>query len=564
LARSQPGISQFLVSMPKHSSDSPSAPFADLAGQPHLSEELSDEGIPQLRFPEPFNCAEYFIDRHLAEGRGSKVAVQTLKREVTYAELLNNVNRFGNTLAALGIGRGERVLMVVNDCPEFFFLFWGAIKAGIIPVPLNALLRANDFAFLIQDSECAGLVYSSEFAGEVEGALRVCSWRPRVVLRTEGGEDTLTARARDASPELRPVPTRAQDDCFWLYSSGTTGRPKGVILAHADLPVCSHFYTVGVLGAEENDVFFSVARLFFSYGMGAAMAASLWVGGTSILDERRQTPQTVIEVFRRYAPTMFAAVPTFYVRMLAAGVLTKNDVPRLRACISAAEPLPPELYRLWLETTGVPILDAIGSTEVGYIYISNRIGDIRLGATGKPVRGYQVRIVDGAGNNVADEMPGRLMVKAQSMMKRYWNNPERTAKVLVDGWFDSGDIFRRDQDGFYVYCGRHDDMLKVSGRWVSPFEIESTLVEHPKVLEAAVVGRADENGLVKTEAWVVLKNSASASEPTAEEIRVFCRSKLAPYKFPKWINFVHELPKTTTGKIQRYKLRALKDNAGLR
>ena len=238
--------------------------------------------------------------------------------------------------------------------------------------------------------------------------------------------------------------------------------------------------------------------------------------------------------------------------------------PGCAACVSAGEPLPPELYRLWLETTGVPILDGIGSTEVGHIYISNRIGDIRPGSSGKPVRGYQVRIVDEAGNNVADEMPGRLLVKGQSVTKRYWNNPERTAKALVDGWFDSGDTFRRDQDGFYVYCGRRDDMLKVSGRWVSPFEIESTLVEHPKVLEAAVVGRADENGLVKAEAWVVLKNSASASEPTAEEIRVFCKSKLAPYKFPKWINFVHELPKTTTGKIQRYKLRALADNAGLR
>lgn len=535
--------------------------FASPAGPPPLAEELTDEGIPQLRFPEPFNCAEYFIDRHLPEGRGSKVAVCTLDRRVTYAELLDNVNRFGNTLTALGIGRSERVLMVINDCPEFFFLFWGAIKAGIIPVPLNALLRAKDFAFLIQDSQCAGLVYASEFADEVENALRICSWRPRVVLRMEGGEDALTARALDASPELKSVPTKAQDDCFWLYSSGTTGRPKGVILTHVDLPACAHFYTEGVLGAEENDVFFSVARLFFSYGNGVAMAAPLWVGGTTILDKRRQTPQTVMEVFRRYSPTMFAGVPTFYARMLAAGLLTKKDVPRLRRCTSAAEPLPPELYRLWLKTTGVPILDGIGSTEVGHIYISNRIGGTRPGTSGKPVRGYKVRIVDETGNDVAGETPGRLLVKGQSVTKCYWNDPERTAKALVDGWFDSGDIFRQDRDGFYVYCGRCDDMLKVSGRWVSPFEIESTLVEHPMVLEAAVVGRADEDGLVKTEAWVVLKNSAFASEPTAEEIRAFCRGKLAPYKFPKWIKFVHELPKTATGKIQRYKLRPLEGKA---
>src|ERR1017187_742271 len=262
---------QFLVPMPTHNLGNLSPSHANLAGPGHLYEELSDENIPQWRFPEPFNSAESFLDRHLAEGRGSKVAVRTLNRDVTYAELFDKVNRFGNALAASGIGRGERVLMVVKDCPEFFFLFWGAIKAGIIPVPLNALLRANDFAFYIRDSECAALVYSSEFAGEVEAALPACAWQPRVVLRMEGGGDTLTARACDASPDLRPVPALAHDDCFWLYSSGTTGRPKGVIHAHADLPACCQFYVVGVLGAEENDVFFSVARLFFSYGMGVAM-----------------------------------------------------------------------------------------------------------------------------------------------------------------------------------------------------------------------------------------------------------------------------------------------------
>lgn len=543
--------------MPMHSPGSFLPSFVSLVGQRQLCEELDDDGIPRLRFPETFNSAEYFIDRHIAEGRGGKVAVRTLKRDVTYTQLKYNVNTFGNTLTGLGIGRGDRVLMVVNDCPEFFFLFWGAIKAGIIPVPLNALLRASDFAFYIQDSECAGLVYSSEFAGEVEAALRACAWRPRVVLRMEGGEDALTARARNASSELRPFPMRARDDCFWLYSSGTTGRPKGVIHAHGDLPACCQFYVAGVMRAEESDVFYSVARLFFSYGMGVAMCAPLWVGGTTILDERRQTPQIVIDVFRRFAPTLFAGVPTFFARMLAAGVLTKNDVPRLRRCVSAAEPLPPELYRLWLDTTGIPILDGIGSTEVGHIYISNRIGDIRPGTSGKPVRGYQIRIVDEAGNNVADEMPGRLLVKGQSLTKRYWKDPERTAKVFMDGWFDSGDTFRRDSDGFYIYCGRRDDMLKVSGRWVSPFEIESTLIEHPKVLEAAVVGRADDDGLVKAEAWVVLKDPESPSGPTLEEIRAFCKSKLAPYKFPAWIHFVQELPKTTSGKIQRYKLRPL-------
>ena len=521
-----------------------------------LAVEVDAEGIPQLRFPEPFNVAEHFIDRHISEGRGGKVAVRTPEREVTYAELLDAVNRFGNTLRKLGIGGGERVLMVVKDCPEFFFLFWGAIKAGVIPVPLNTLLRAKDFEFIMRDSGCAGVVYSPEFAGEVEAALAERSWRPRVVLRLEDGEDALTARARDASPELRAVRARAEEDGFWLYSSGTTGQPKGVVLAHGSIAVTGRHYAVETLEAREEDVFFSVPRLFFSYGLGCGMTFPLWLGATAVLDDRRPTPQTVTEVFRRCAPTVFAAVPTFYAALLAAGVPARGDLLRLRRCISGGEPAPPELQRRWLERTGVPITEGIGSTEVGHIYISNRIDDIRPGTTGKPVPGYQVRIVDEGGRDVAGEAPGRLLVKGQSVTRGYWNNPEKTARAFIEGWLDTGDIFRRDQEGYYVYCGRTDSMLKVGGRWVSPFEIEAVLAEHPGVLEAVVVGRRDEIGLVKAEAWVVLRNPNDASERTAEEIRTFCKSRLAPYKYPRWINFVDELPKTATGKIQRFKLRA--------
>lgn len=517
--------------------------------------EVDDEGIRRLRFPEPFNAAEYFIDRHIAEGRSDKVAIRTLQREVTYAELADGVNRFGSTLTNLGIRPGDRVLMVVKDCPEFFFLFWGAVKTGAIPVPLNGLAPASDFEFIIQHSKCSALFYSRDFAATIDAALAACSPRPKVVLAVDGERESLTDLARSASSRLDTVFARAEDDCFCLYSSGTTGLPKGVIHAHGDVAVINQFYTVETLGATEDDAFFNVARLCFSYGMNVGMLGPLYVGATAILDDRRPTPQSVIEVFRRCQPTIFGAVPTFYAQFLASGLLSRKDNPRLRRCISAAEALPPELHREWLATTGVPIIEGIGSTEVGHIYISNRVDDIRPGVTGKPIPGYQVRLVDEAGNDVADDVPGRLLVKGQSVIRRYWNDPERTAKTIVDGWYDTGDTFRRDAHGYYIYCGRSDDVFKVSGRWVSPYEIESVLVQHPQVLEAAVIARKDEHGLVHADAWVVLKDPTISGPQIEEELRHFCETNLPRYKLPGWVHVVEKLPKTATGKIQRYKLR---------
>jgi benzoate-CoA ligase family protein len=518
--------------------------------------EPDDEDQPKLRFPDPFNVAEYLVDRHVAEGRGGKVAVRALERDVTYAELLEEVNRYGNTLMELGIRPGERVLMVLQDRPEFFYLFFGAAKAGIIPIPLNVLAPAREFEFIIRHSECAGLVYASEFAGEIQTALRACSWRPKVAICLEGNEDSMAARARHGSPDLRAAPTRADDDCYCLYSSGTTGQPKCVIHTHGDIIVICQLYSVEVLGAQEDDIIFSVPRLFFAFGLGVTMTAPLWVGATAVLDARRPSPETVIEVFRRFRPTIFAAVPTFFARFIASGLLTRSDVRRLRRCISAGEAMPAELLRRWVEMTGVPVIEGIGSTEGGHIYISNRIDDIRPGTTGKPVPGYRVRIVDDAGNDLPDSVPGRLLLKGQSVLRRYWADPERTARSIVDGWYDTGDTFVRDRNGYYIYCGRSDDMFKVSGRWVSPFEIESAVVQHPKVLEAGVVGRADEGGLVKGEVWIVLKDSADVSAATVEDIRAFCHGQLPSYKCPEWIRLVDKLPRTATGKLQRYKLRA--------
>ncbi|MFA6018748.1 MAG: benzoate-CoA ligase family protein [Rhodospirillales bacterium] len=520
-----------------------------------VRKEAGQDGLVELKFPSPFNAAEYYIDRHLREGRSDKLAIQTAVggRRVTYGELAKNVNKFGNALLSLGVKPGERVLMTIKDCPEFYFVYWGAIKAGIIPVPLNTLLRAKDYQFIINDSKCAGMFYSPEFGAEVELALSLAEHKPAQVHKADAtGFPTLADKCQDT---LAPVAAEATDDCFWLYSSGTTGQPKGVVHAHKDMVATCELYAVDVLGALESDAFFSVPKLFFAYGLGCAMTFPLWVGGSVVLDERRPTPQTVLEVLRAFKPTVFAAVPTMLAALLSTGNPGKEDLACLRRAISGGEALPPDLQRRWLELTSVPIMDGIGSTELLHIYVSNRLNDIKPGASGTPVPGYRARILDNSGHEVPIDEVGRLWIKGPSSAKYYWNNPAKTAETLVDGWLNTGDTYRKDKDGYYYYCGRNDDMLKVGGIWVSPFEIESTLIGHPMVLEAAVVGRNDENGLVKPEAFVVLKDARDESENTVEDIRAFCKSNMAPYKFPRWINFVPELPKTATGKIQRFKLR---------
>ncbi|MCP4572766.1 MAG: benzoate-CoA ligase family protein [bacterium] len=509
-----------------------------------------------LTFAPVFNVAVAFIDRHIEEGRSDKLAIRTTKGEaVTFGALADSVNRTGNVLQGLGIKRGERVLMVVKDCPQFFGLFWGAIKAGIIPVPLNTLLRAPDYRFMIEDSECAGIVYSPEYATEVEPALAAAALNPKVCLPIAGEGECLDALIADVSSELVPVPAKPEDDCFWLYSSGTTGTPKGAVHVHRDMVLTSELYGVGILGMRDSDVCFSAAKLFFAYGLGNAMTMPLWTGASAVLLPGPPTPQVVFDVIEQYKPTLFFGVPTLYAAQLRELDQGPQDLSSLRACISAGEALPADIFRRWHEKTGCLILDGIGSTEALHIFISNRDDGYRPGSSGRPVPGYDAAILDDAGQEVSVGESGRLKIRGQSNAAYYWNDPEKTRAIMVDGWLDTGDTYYRDEEGYYYFCGRNDDMLKVGGIWCSPFEIEAKLIEHPRVLEAAVVGKAADDGLIKPAAFVVLIDAGEAGDAMAEELLQHCKNGLAKYKYPRWITFSDQLPKTATGKIQRYKLR---------
>jgi benzoate-CoA ligase family protein len=509
-----------------------------------------------LNFAETFNVAVPFIDRHLEEGRADKVAVRTTDGAAeTYGDLAANVNRAGNALKGLGIEPRARVLMMIKDCPAFFHVFWGAIKAGIQPVPINTLLKAKDYAFMISDSQCAAVIYSPEFAGEVEAALEQASCRPAHALRTEGDGETFAALMAGADETLAPAPAHANDDCFWLYSSGTTGAPKGTVHAHRDMVVTSQHYGVETLGCRENDTCFSAAKLFFAYGLGNAMTFPLWVGASSVLFPGRPTPEVMFDTIRDFQPTIYYGVPTLYAAQLKYMAENTPDTASLRVCVSAGEALPADIYTRWKENTGTDILDGIGSTEALHIFISNKPGDIHPGTSGRPVSGYTARVVGENGEDVADGESGTLWIKGASNAKYYWNNPDKTAATMIDGWLVTGDTYVRDEQGLFYYCGRSDDMMKVGGIWCSPFEIESCLIGHEKVLEAAVVGRADDEGLEKPEAWVVLNDASDATDATRDELTAHCKANLAGYKYPRWFNFVDELPKTATGKIQRYKLR---------
>jgi benzoate-CoA ligase family protein len=509
-----------------------------------------------LHFSANFNVAVPFIDRHLDEGRGHRIALRHHGGEVSYAQLAENVGRAGNALLSLGIAPGEHLVMAALDEPIFFYVFWGAIKAGIIPIAASTFLKTAEYRFLVTDAACSAFVYSSALAAEAAGVAD-SSAQLRIVLPMDG-PDSLAARMAAASPELAPAPATATTECFWLYSSGSTGTPKGVVHLHRDMVVTSERYGRKIAGLSADDVVFCASKLFFSFGFGGGMTFPMWVGASTVVQPARSTAELALDYLERSAATVFFGVPTLYGQMIQALEKQPRKLKSLRRCLSAGEALPAPIFQRWNELTGVPILDGIGSTEVLHIFVSNRIDDIRPGTSGKPVPGYSVKVVDDDGNTVPAGEVGILWVKGESNALCYWNNPEKTRATMVGEWLNTGDMYYVDSEGYYVNAGRGDDMLKVGGMWCSPIEIESRLLAHPKVREAAVIGRVDDNGLVKPAAYIVLVNPADENDATARELQQFCKATLAGFKYPRWFYFVHEIPKTVTGKIQRFKLRQLR------
>ncbi|MCW8836622.1 MAG: benzoate-CoA ligase family protein, partial [Rhodospirillales bacterium] len=404
-----------------------------------------------LSFADNFNVAVPFIDRHLAEGRSDKVAIRSTGGDtVTYGELANNVNRAGKALLGLGIKPGDRVLMMVMDCPEFHYIFWGAIKAGIVPVPLNTLLVAKDYKFMIEDSACTGVLYSTVFAGQVEPALAEAANKPRVALCVDAGTEPFQQKIADASDALDVAPARADSDCFWLYSSGTTGTPKGTIHRHRDMVVTSQHFGVDTLGMTEDDTVFSAAKLFFAYGLGNAMTFPLWVGATAVLFPARPMPDNTLDIIKNFKPSLYFGVPTLYAAQLQHMENNDFDISSVRYCISAGEALPADIFRRWKEKTGVTILDGIGSTEALHIFISNTPENSKAGTSGFIVPGYDAKIIDENDSPVPDGESGRLFIKGDSTARCYWNNPEKTASTMVGDWLSTGDTYIRDADGYFT------------------------------------------------------------------------------------------------------------------
>lgn len=520
---------------------------------------MTPESVPAVDVPRALNVAAEYVDGAILAGHASRTAYLCGSDRITYADMQARMNQAGHVLAALGIEQEQRVAMLLPSRVEFVGAFFGAIKIGAVPTPMSFAVTTGEQAFLLADSRARAIVTTAAL------------WAPFRTRREEfpflrhvlivGGdvgpeEHDLDTLASAAPSSLAAAPTTCDDIAFWLHTSGSTGAPKWAMHRQSDMLYSERLYAASCVGLAPGDVVVCGSPCFHAYPLGFSTYFALKAGATVVLNPERATPARMFALIREHRATVFVGVPTMYAQMLqAASAGEAADLSSVRVCFAAAEPLPADLYKRWLDRFGIEILDGIGTTEATHCFISNRLGDVRPGSSGRVVPGYRVRLVDQRGEDVATGEIGRLVVSGGSVFAGYWNRRDATTRALQGEWYHTGDQYRQDADGFYWYQGRSDDMLRVSGHWVSPAEVEATLMSHRTVLEAAVVGHADTDGLIKPKAFVVLRDGVQPSGPLGDELKAHVKAAMAPYNYPRWVEFRDALPKTATGKIQRYKLR---------
>lgn len=519
----------------------------------HLSHADHSTSPPRVEIPRDYNAAHDLLQRNAARSRKVAFIDAASGGQLTYGQLSDQAHRFANALRQRGVAPETRVVLAMLDTLEWPVVFLGCILAGVVPVAANTLLTTKDFDYMLRDSRAQALFVSKPLLPTFEPLVGKIATLQQVFIAGDDGERSVASLIASGTPDQQVAGTCSDDACFWLYSSGSTGAPKGTVHLHSHLVQTAELYGRAVLGIREEDVVYSAAKLFFAYGLGNSLTFPMSVGATAVLLPARPTPADVFAVLKKHQPTIFYGVPTLYAALLADASRPGKAELNLRVCTSAGEALPADIGKRWTDEFGTEILDGIGSTEMLHIFLSNRPGKVRYGTTGQPVPGYELRIVGDDGRECGPGEIGELQIAGPSAALMYWNNRSRTKSTFAGEWTRSGDKYTRDADGYYTYGGRSDDMLKVGGIYVSPFEVEACLMTHPAILEAAVIGVADSDGLVKPKAYVVLKTGQEAS---AADLQAHVKTRLAPYKYPRWIAFVPELPKTATGKIQRFRLRA--------